>query len=286
MTQRIGLIGDPVAHSVSPVFQQAALDALGIDARYEAWQTAAADLGARIVSLRAPHVLGANVTVPHKRAVLPLLDIIEDSAREVGAVNTIGNRGGRLTGANTDVAGFLEALRRDGALDPAGLRVAVLGAGGAARAVVYGLLTAGAAEVLVLNRTAARARALAEELGDGRLSAAEWPAETHLLGALLDGRDLLVNCTSIGMRHSPAEAESPVPESTIPAGAFVAEIVANPLVTPLLRAAQRRRCRTLGGLAMLVRQGAASFQMWTGRPAPLDAMFAAARQAMGLAADP
>ncbi len=285
MIYRIGLIGDPVGHSVSPAFQQAALDALGIDARYEAWQTTAAELTVRVASLREANVLGANVTVPHKRAVMPLLDAIDDGARRVGAVNTIVNRDGRLAGANTDVAGFIEALRRDGGLDPVGLRVAVLGAGGAARAVVYGLLATGVADVLVLNRTPARARDLAGELGDGRLRAAELPVDTGELGRLLADRDLLVNCTSMGMRHGAAEADSPAPEEAIPAGVFVADIVANPLVTPFLVAAQRRGCRTLGGLAMLVRQGAESFEMWTGRPAPLDVMFATASQAMRLAAD-
>lgn len=280
MASSVGLIGDPVAHSVSPAFQQAAFDALGIDARYEAWRTSGAELAARVASLRRPAVLGANVTVPHKQAVMPLLGEIDDAAERVGAVNTIVSRGGRLSGFNTDIAGFIAALREDGGLDPAGLRVGVLGAGGAARAVVWGLLAAGAARVLVLNRTVGRATGLVAELAGERGSAAVLPADAGAAAGLLAGCDLLVNCTAVGMRHSGADTASPLPAEAIPPGAFVADIVANPLQTPLLRAAAIRGCRTLGGLAMLVRQGAASFELWTGRPAPLEVMFAAARRAM------
>jgi shikimate dehydrogenase len=278
MSLTVGLIGDPVAHSVSPAFQQAAFDALGIDARYAAWRTPAAELAARVAALRAPGVLGANVTVPHKQAVMPLLDAVEETARRVGAVNTIVHRDGRLLGANTDVEGFLAALREDGGLDPAGLRVAVLGAGGAARAVVWGLVQAGAARVLVLNRTPAHAAALVRELAPACGLAGPLPAAADE-AAVLDGVDLLVHCTAIGMRHSATEADLPLPAAAIPTGACVVDIVANPLETPLLRAAAARGCRTLGGLAMLVRQGAAAFERWTGRPAPLDVMFAAARRA-------
>src|SRR5437870_4867014 len=128
MTRIAGLIGDPVAHSVSPAFQQAAFDALGIDARYEAWRTPAEALRERVAGLRARQMLGANVTVPHKRAVMALLDEIDPAARRTGAANTIVNRGGRLHGFNTDIAGFVDALREDGGLDPRGRRVAVLGA--------------------------------------------------------------------------------------------------------------------------------------------------------------
>ena len=285
MTRTVGLIGDPVAHSVSPAFQQAAFDALGIAARYEAWRIPAAELPERVVSLRDAAVLGANVTVPHKRAVMPLLDEIDPAARRTGAVNTVVNHAGRLIGFNTDVTGFITALRAEGGLEPAGLRVAVLGAGGAARAVVWGLLETRTAHVLVLNRTVARAAELAAEPagGPGRIAVGPLPDDPAAAARLLAGYDLLVNCTSIGMRHSVAETALPVPLEAIPPGAFVADIVANPLETPLLRAAAGRGCRTLGGLAMLVRQGAASFELWTGQPAPLDVMFAAARRAMAAA---
>jgi shikimate dehydrogenase len=158
----------------------------------------------------------------------------------------------------------------------------VIGAGGAARAVVAGLLDAGAALVTIVNRTPERAAALANDLDDPR--AGYWPdaPDSETTAAILETCDLLVNCTSVGMRHGVEEGRSPVPVESIPAGGFVADIVANPAETPLMRAAGARGCRTLGGLPMLLRQGAAAFELWTGRPAPLDVMRAAARRAMGM----
>lgn len=285
MTARVGLIGDPVAHSVSPAFQQAALDALGIDARYEAWRTAESELAERVAMLRADGVLGANVTVPHKQAVIPLLNEIDGTARRAGAVNTIVNRDGRLAGYNTDIPGFLAALHMDAGFDPAGCSVAVLGAGGAARAVAMALAGAGAASVLVLNRSPERAKQLVRELTPEIGSAHALPDDGMLPLETLVGRNLVVNCTTVGMLHSARQHDTPVQPMALPPGALIVDIVANPLVTPLMRAAQERGLRTLGGLSMLVRQGAASFELWTGRSAPLDVMFAAARRAMGVEAD-
>jgi shikimate dehydrogenase len=221
--------------------------------------------------------VGANVTVPHKAAVARLVDVLGPEARATGAVNTVVRAGSRLHGHNTDVPGFLAALREDGGCDPAGARAVVLGAGGAARAVSFALLAAGAAAVRVYNRTPERAAALVAALGDagGRLTVAAGDA-----GAAVQGCDLIVNCTTLGMAHGPAAAASPLTVTEIPPDAFVCDIVANPLVTPLLAAAQSRGCRTLGGLPMLVRQGAAAFTLWTGQPAPVAVMFAAARRAM------
>ncbi len=281
MRKRVGLIGDPVVHSISPVFQQAAFDALALAARYEAWHTPAAVLAERIAGLRAPDILGANVTVPHKQAVLPLLDRLHPLAARTGAVNTIVNEGGRLVGYNTDITGFLEALRLDGGIDPQGTRAVVLGAGGAARAVVLALLDAGASRVRVLNRTAARAAALVAELADGRGDSAA--LEPDQAARLLAGADLVVNCTTVGMRHSAQERDLPVPADAIPAGTMVVDIVANPPVTAFLAAAAERGCRTLGGLPMLVRQGAAAFALWTGLQAPVSVMMDAAYRVMGVA---
>lgn len=280
MTRRAGLIGDPVAHSVSPAFQQAAFDALGLDVRYEPWRTAHDDLPARVASLRFPDVVGVNVTVPHKQAVISLLDFIAPAAQSAGAVNTIVNRDGLLYGYNTDIEGFLGALRLDGGFEPAGTRVALVGAGGAARAVLAALVDAASEHVLILNRSVERARALAADLGGGRAAGVALAADEVAQAALLRDRALIVNCTTIGMRHGREELESPVCAEAIPVGSFVCDIVANPLQTPFMRAATERGCRTLGGLAMLVRQGAASFQLWTGEQAPIDVMFDVARRAM------
>ncbi|MFQ5880283.1 MAG: shikimate dehydrogenase [Dehalococcoidia bacterium] len=282
MTQRIGLIGKPVAHSVSPAFQQAALDYYGLDARYEAWETEPEGLAATVAALPGRGYLGANVTVPYKEAVIPLMDHLDDVAATVGAVNTVVNRDGQLWGYNTDGEGFLRALRQQAGYDVRGQRVLVLGAGGAARAVVMALLRARAAAVSVANRTWERAQRLVQDLrahaGTAELQAV--PYTPVALAEATAGCGLLVNCTSIGMRHTPEEGAPPLSPELIPPGVLVFDVVANPLETRLLAEARRRGARTVNGLTMLVYQGAAAFELWTGLPAPVDVMLAAAQRAM------
>jgi shikimate dehydrogenase len=272
----VGIIGYPLGHSASPVFQQAAFDRLGLPFTYDRWPTPPDALSGRTASLRAQGIAGANVTVPHKEAVLPLLDEVEPQARRIGAVNTIVNRSGRLTGYNTDAPGFVRSLKEDAGFDPTRKLVLLLGAGGAARAVVFGLGEAGAAAVLIANRTADRAEALAasaRSAGVQGVEAAPW-------GQVPAGVDLIVNSTSLGMRGGPGEQESPLPASAIPKGALVCDLVYNPPETPLLRDARSVGARTLGGLPMLIYQGALAFELWTGRNAPVDVMFEAARRAL------
>lgn len=281
MTHRLGIIGYPLGHTLSPVFQQAALDACGIAARYEAWETPPKDLAERIKSLRAPDVLGFNVTVPHKEAVIPLLDALDGWARELGAVNTVVSSGKKLTGHNTDADGFLRALRQEGRFNPRSTSVLVLGAGGSARAVTLSLAREGAASVTIANRTLARAEALASEVRfRGVPSRAVQLDYAHLAEALRTPPDLIVNCTTLGMAHGPQEAQSPLPARLIPSAALVYDLVYRPVETPLLRAARQAGARTLGGLPMLIYQGAAAFTLWTGRDAPVQVMFSAARKAL------
>ncbi|HEU4759992.1 MAG TPA: shikimate dehydrogenase [Dehalococcoidia bacterium] len=281
----LGVIGWPLEQSLSPAFQQAALDHLGLDIRYEAWPTPREELEARVRGLRAPDHLGANVTIPHKEAVIPFLDELDDLARRAGAVNTIVNREGRLAGYNTDVTGFLRALREDGTFDPAGCRALIAGAGGAARAVVVALIEAGAASVTVINRTFARATELVEDLqpfaGDTELHALP-DMYTSWAAAAVSCR-LLVNCTSVGLAGTPEEKESPVPVDVIPAAAMVYDLLYRPAQTSLMAAARRRGARVLGGLPMLVYQGADSLRLWTGLEPPVDIMFDAARWALARA---
>ncbi len=278
----MGVIGYPLKRSLSPLFQQAALDHLKLDIRYEAWPTPKDRLAETVGGLRAPERLGANVTIPHKEAVLPLLDEADDLCRRVGAVNTIVNREGRLYGHNTDVGGFLRALREDGGFDPAGARVLVAGAGGAARAIAVALIDAGAASITFINRTYPRAAGLVRELGsqagDTELNAlpdvfVSWRAST------ISCR-LLINCTSVGMAGTKEEKDSPVPLELIPPGALVFDLIYRPAKTPLMAAAEKRGAGVLGGLPMLVYQGAESFPLWTGRDAPLEVMLKAARTAL------
>jgi shikimate dehydrogenase len=272
-TLRAGVIGDPVSHSRSPALHNAAFAQLGIAARYELWPTPAADLPARIESLRAPHILGANVTLPHKIAVLSLLDRLEADAAAIGAVNTIVRiADGSLIGANTDAPAFLASLREDGGYDPAGQLAVILGASGAARAAAVALVGAGVARLVVANRTPERAEELLGDVlagaqGDPQLFALA--LDDVALPGLLSEASLLVNATSLGWRAD----ETPLAAELIPAAALVYDMVYRP--TRLLSDAAARGARTLDGAGMFIRQAALAFECWTGRPAPLDAMRAA-----------
>lgn len=295
------LLAHPAGHSLSPLMHAAAFRKRGMNATYEAVDVAPADLAAAVARLAEPPFLGANVTVPHKEAVAPLMNELTPAAQAVGAVNTIIRRGQRLVGHNTDGAGFLRALgelAQFGALQPdaagegaapdlTGRTCLVLGAGGAARAVVHALLGAGAA-VSVLNRNAARAARLVEELrraaGAERLSAVAAGA----LPALLNRVDLLVNSTSVGMRGGPEPEALPLLEGSqlalLPPAAVVVDLVYRPALTPLLRAADQRGLAVQNGLPMLVWQGALAFEAWTGAAAPVEVMREAAER--GLAGRP
>jgi shikimate dehydrogenase len=257
-TALCGILLHPAGHTRSPAMHNAAFEALGIDARYLAFDVAPERIADAIAGARALRIRQLAVSIPHKEAVLPLLDAVDETARRIGAVNTVTLRGDRLEGANTDWLGAVRAL--EGAGGPLrGKRAVVLGAGGTARAVTYGLLARGA-QVTVLNRTAARAEALAKELG----AAGGGPLEA-LAG---EPYDLLVQTTSVGLR---ADA-SPIPDEALRAGAVVLDAVYDPLETRLLRAARERRCTPVSGREMLVAQAAEQIRLWTGREPPVDVM--------------
>jgi shikimate dehydrogenase len=274
---RLGVIGDPVAHSLSPALHQPALDHVGVPAVYERWHTPAADLESRVESLRDPGILGASVTVPHKIAVMSLLDEVSPAARRAGAVNTIVNRGGALLGDNTDIYGFGVAVS-----DALGGRMpsvaVVLGAGGAARAVVLALEAAGAAEIVVANRDVGRAEQLAQDLHPAPVRPMR--LDESFLKRELPGAGMLVNATSLGWH--PGETPIPLPHlELLPAGAVVADLTYRD--TDLLLEAQARGLETVDGLPMLVHQGARAFELWTGFVAPVETMLAAARAARAAA---
>lgn len=280
MDTALGIIGYPIGHSMSPVFQQAALDACGVDARYVAYQVVPDDVGEFVNGLRQPGILGINVTVPHKLAVMPFLDEIDDWATEAGAVNTIVNRQGRLTGHNTDGYGFLRALREGADFEPAGRRTLILGAGGAARGVVLALAREGVGDLTIANRTPERAEDLAQLALNRGITANAIPLSGPELNEAAARAELIVNCTTIGMTHGPGEDETPLSGDLILPTALVNDLVYNPLETRLLREAAQAGARTLGGIQMLVYQGAASFEMWLERPSPVPVMLEAAIQAM------
>lgn len=276
----LGIIGCPIGHSISPRFQQAALDHLAVGCEYLAYHVPPDAVGEFVASLRSAGILGINVTVPHKEAVIPFLDDIDDWAAEAGAVNTIVNRDGRLTGYNTDGYGFLRALRESGGLDPAGRRVLILGAGGSARGVAQALIRAGVGRLDIANRTLARAASLAQLATDRSVPARALPLEPDGLSAAAASAELIVNCTSLGMRHGPDETAAPLTAAQIPATALVYDLVYNPMQTPLLDAAEQAGAETLGGISMLVYQGAAAFELWLECPAPVSVMMDAAITAM------
>jgi shikimate dehydrogenase len=281
MTKRIFLIGHPVGHSVSPAFQQAALDHYGLDVRYEAMDVDVASLPSVVTTLRDPDVMGANVTVPHKEATVALLDELEDGARLIGAVNTIENRDWALVGHNTDARGFLRALKEDAGFDPKDKTALVLGAGGAARAVVVALAGAGVKSLVVANRTLERAEALVDSLRSTLPSAGAVDLlDSDSLSSITAGSQLIVNCTSVGMSGVTGQGETPMRADLIPSSALVCDLVYNPRETPLMREAAAAGAQALGGLPMLVYQGAAAFELWTGKEAPIKVMFQAAEKAL------
>jgi shikimate dehydrogenase len=266
------VLGHPVEHSLSPVMHQAAFRAVGLNAAYLPWSVPPARLTDAVRGLRAmENLLGVNVTVPHKQAVVPLVDGLTPEAEALGAVNTILLQDRALIGDNTDGAGFLTALRDDLGVAPTGLTAAVLGAGGAARAVAFSLARAGVGRLYLLNRTLARAVDLADRVRSCvptcNVQARECPPAWR--PDVIPEVGLLVNTTSLGLRVTDP---SLIDEEGLPPSTAVVDLIYRPAETPLLAAARRRGCRAVNGLGMLLHQGALAFERWTGRPAPLDAM--------------
>lgn len=262
----------------------AALAALNLPYIYVPFSVAPDRLGPAIRSLTALGIVGVNLTIPHKERVLPFLDEIAPEAQAVGAVNTVHNAQGRLIGFNTDGAGFAEPLRARG-FEPRGRRTVVLGAGGAARSVVFRLAQEGA-QVTLLNRTPERAVRLAEEvnraLGRRAVDLLEWGAEASLRERLAEA-ELLVNTTSVGM--SPQEEEMPpIPVGSLHPRLMVYDLIYRPRETRLLAAARQAGAPTLNGVPMLVHQGAAAFRIWTGVSPPTEVMERAVLEGLGYAA--
>lgn len=279
-TQVAGVIGWPIEHSLSPAMHNAAFAALGLDWCYVPFGVPPERLVEAVRGLRALGVRGVNATVPHKEALLPLVDELTPEAEAIGAVNTLLFRAGGILGHNTDAAGFLRALHEAG-FDPAGCKALVLGAGGAARGVVYALVSVGA-RVILLNRTEERAEALAAALRS-RLPQADLTTGPLTPGAIehhLDGLDLVVNATTLGMwphvEASPWPARLPFPRR-----AFCYDLVYTPRETHFMHQARSVGAQAASGLGMLVHQGAEAFALWTGVQPPVEVMRAACEEALG-----
>ncbi|MCW3977448.1 MAG: shikimate dehydrogenase [Candidatus Bathyarchaeota archaeon] len=268
-TRVCGIIGDPVEHSLSPVMHNAAFEELNLDLVYVAFRVRREELREAIVGARNLDVLGLNVTMPHKKAVLKHLDEIDSTARSIGAVNTILNKEGRLIGYNTDGIGVLKALKENG-ITPNGKKLLLLGAGGAGKAIAFHVAHA-VEELVILNRTPLKAKKLAEILRkesnkkiDGKGLSTETICEE------LKDTDVLINATSVGMH--PDVCQTLVSPSLLKPDLCVMDIIYNPLETKLAKDAKAVGAKVISGVEMLVYQGAASFEIWTNHPAPVKVM--------------
>jgi shikimate dehydrogenase len=270
------LLGQPVAHSLSPALHNAAFSSVGIDAHYDAWEVAPQALGEAVARLRHPDCMGANVTAPHKQAVVAFMDAVSDEVLALGALNTIVNQAGRLVGGNTDARGLARWMRQVD-IDPAGRPALVLGAGGAARAAVWALADLQASGVLVLNRTVQRAQDVVMclqphlpgvKLSWGPLEEAAKPASVAW--------DVVINATSLG-HHGAAPDVHP---SCYSRGSVAIELAYNPPETGFMVAARQAGARAENGLGMLLHQAALAFERWTGQAAPMHAYEAALRESV------
>ncbi len=282
---RLSVFGDPVAHSKSPPMQNAALEKCGIEARYTRLNIRADELSSALRLLARAGFIGANLTIPHKTAALPLLDEVSEHARCIGAVNTVRVDGEKLIGSNTDGPGFVRAIRGDFGVDLRDLRVLILGSGGGAgRAIAVQCALENCERLVLANRTFSKAQTLAAELAPyfrsarllgpvARLEAV--PLEIHAIRPQLQNIDLIVNASSVGMKNTDAPL---LPSSALAPHLLVFDAVYTTHHTPLLEAAELAGARVANGMSMLLHQGALAFETWFNRDAPLDAMRAALSQ--------
>ncbi|MGD0746179.1 MAG: shikimate dehydrogenase [Acidimicrobiales bacterium] len=278
----VGVIGSPVAHSLSPLLHNAAFAALGLadEWRSFAFEVPPGQAAAALEAMRLSRVTGLSVTMPHKADVAALVDECSDVARRLGAVNCIVNRDGALFGTNTDGEGFVSSLARGAGFAPEGRRCVVVGAGGAARAVVLALAVGGAAQVAVVNRTPERAYEAAELAGP---VGSVVPLTDGSIAEAVAAADLVVNATPVGMAGVAGQTGGPgvwlVPPDLLEPGQVAADLVYAPRVTPWLAEAVACGATAVDGLGMLVHQAAAQLVLWTGVEPPVEAMWRAAEAA-------
>jgi shikimate dehydrogenase len=279
-TKIVGVIGDPIEHSCSPQMHNAAFRQLDMDYVYIAFHVKAEDLKAAIDGFRALNIKGINVTIPHKQGVMPLIDELSREAELIGAVNTLVFKEDVIEGHNTDARGFIAAMREEGADVPRDGSVVVLGAGGAARAVVVSLALEGVKRISIANRTASRAIQLAADISQ------KTGIEIHGMGfddkklpEAIAESSLLINATSAGM-----DLQQPllIDKDWLHHQLVVYDIIYNPPETRLMKVAQEKGLKTIGGIGMLVHQGAIAFELWTGQYPPVDTMRHALMKALGL----
>lgn len=276
-TINLGVIGNPIAHSLSPVMQNAGIAAAGLDYSYIAMPVKNEALAEAVAGMKALGFRGINVTIPHKQAIMPFLDKIDQDAQIIGAVNTVLNQDGYLTGYNTDVIGFIDGMKQQG-FQPAGKHALLLGAGGAARAIVWGLIKEKVASLTIAVRNPAKVQPMVDEFKQYMdITLLDWQNEA--LNAQLSKTQLLINATPLGMEPH-VDAMPPVDWSYVQSAAFVYDIIYTPAETLFLKTAKEKGCQILNGEAMLVGQGAAAFEIWTGQKLNQAPMAEALRQAL------
>ena len=282
-TKVVAIFGDPVSHSLSPVIQNAAMEAAGVDMVYVPFHVKGADLGGAVAAVRALGVAGLNVTIPHKEHIIEFLDEVDEDARALGAVNTVVNRAGKLTGYNTDGDGFVRSLTEETGFVPAGKSAVVIGAGGAARGIVAALLKHGTRDIVIANRTVKRAEAIGDEFRESFDGAAiETVCLTgELMEPFMNGVDIVINASSLGMEGKDPLDTSMLFLDKLSKETVVSDIVYQPLDTDLVMAAEAAGLKAHRGLGMLIHQGAIGFELWTGSEAPLEAMWSAAKKELG-----
>jgi len=264
-TVLFAVLGNPVSHSLSPVMHNTALSEVGYNGVYHAFKVK--DIGEAVSGIKALGIRGASITIPHKISVIEFLDELDDTAEKIGAVNTVINRHGVLTGYNSDCLGAIKAILEKTAIKDK--NVVIIGAGGAARAIGFGIISQGG-RITILNRTAAKGERLARHLG------AEFQPISNLKKT---GCQILINTTPVGM--IPDTNVMPVQREDLDKTMVVMDVVYNPLKTRLLREAENIGCRTVDGVSMFVYQGAFQFELWTGKRAPVEVMKKAVLNALG-----
>jgi len=282
-TKTVGLIGDPVSHSVSPQMHNAAFEELKLDYCYIAMQVDKKDLKKALDGIRAENFAGVNVTVPHKEAVIPLLDEVTKLPRLIGAVNTIKNENGKLIGYNTDGTGFIESLKKDANVGPKGKKVVLIGAGGGAKAVAIMLAESGAKSLAITDILSDKASSLSDYVKSHfDIEALFLPQKSNELKAAVKNCDILINATPVGMH--PNENKCPLSDDfEIPKGILACDLIYNPPESKLLKKAKESGAKTLNGIGMLVRQGALAFEIFTENEAPVEVMRNAVLKALNLA---
>lgn len=275
-TEIFGIFGYPVEHTFSPGMHNAAFASLGMDACYIPFAVSPAGLADAVRSILPLGIRGLNVTVPHKEKVIPFLDELTEDARLIRAVNTIEIRNGRLIGHNTDGRGFLRSLREQTAFRPKGKAVLIIGAGGAARAVGFSLALAGAREIMLSDISQEKAARLAKDIRE-RTSARAVALKPGMLAEAMDSAPCVIHATPMGLKRTDP---LPVPRDRIRAGQLICDLVYNPPLTRLLKAAVSRGASTLPGIGMLLYQGVIAFEIWSGRRAPVPIMKKALMQQM------